>query len=125
MHKRESSQYFYDYLFKRSFAKDGKDVTPHDKKGLTYADLSSELRELINQTRDPEAPKISECLVEASPFRLKFGVDSQIVSQKIFVPVKYMVGFWLRRKAEGMEALADAALARAVEVMKTGKGLPN
>jgi hypothetical protein len=29
-----------------------------------------------------------------------------------------MVGFWLRRRAEGMEALADYTLGYAIDVLK-------
>jgi hypothetical protein len=122
--RRGAGEYFYEELYNSAASNKNRDSIPNDKKALIYDELSDELRKLINSTRDPDTVPISDCMVMGSAFRMKFGVASLIVSEKIFVPVKYMVGFWLRRRAEGLERLTDFVLSQAVNTLKTGEATP-
>lgn len=118
--RRGTHEYFYNKLFDSAVLGKDKKTIPDDRKALIYSELSSELRKLINLTRDPDSAQISDCMVMQHGFRIKFGTPPNIVSEKIFVPVKYMVGFWLRRRAEGLESLADFALRKAIDTLKVG-----
>jgi hypothetical protein len=109
---REDPAFFYKALSDKPAAN-----SPPTEKGLTYQDLSKELRELINRTREPGIPAVSECFVSEAPFRLTFGADRQIESVRLFTPVKYMVSFWRRRVAEGTEEFADFTIARVIRAL--------
>lgn len=110
---RENPAFYYEKLYDEKVLN-----APVAEAGLTYQDLSKELRELINRTREPGVSAISQCLVSEAPFRLTVGEGEQIVSVRLFVPVKYMISFWRRRAAEGTENFADAVIARLLLALR-------
>jgi hypothetical protein len=118
--RRGTPDYFSNEMFDAAVRGKRKESIPDHLKALIYSDLSAELRKLINLTRDPDTAPVSDCMTMGYGFRMKLGTDSLIVSEKLFVPVKYMVGFWLRRRAEGLESLTDFALSQAIDTLKAG-----
>lgn len=109
---REDPAFFYEALYDKPAPN-----SPPREKGLTYAELSKELRELINRTREPGVAAVSECFVSEAPFRLTLGGDAQIESVRLFTPVKYMVSFWRRRAAEGTGEFADFTIGRLIAAL--------
>jgi hypothetical protein len=109
---REDPAAFYGSLSDKSAPN-----IPSAEKRLTYMELAKELRELINRTREPGVPAVSECFVSEAPFRLTLGADSQIESVRLFTPIKYMVSFWRRRAAEGTEEFADFSIGRVIAAL--------
>ena len=126
--RRQTGEYFHHWLWWKDVFYDEKvRNTFRDGKGLAYSDFSEELRLLINSTLDPNRAPLGKCFGEAPSYRLQLGA---IAGQEQFsilpvYPAKYMLTFWLRRRAEGSSALADYGLRYALRVLRGNSAATN
>lgn len=83
-------------------------------------DIAKAYRELINASRDPDSPELDHCLDGQFNYynTLILGAAGGIRKQSTMSPNYFLIGFWMRRRAEGSERLAEFVIERAIEALK-------
>jgi len=80
------------------------------------SNIAKAYRELINTNRDPDAPELDHCLDGQFKYynTLILGAAGGINKQSTMSPNHFLIGFWVRRRTEGSERLAEFVIERAV-----------
>lgn len=87
-----------------------------------FMNFDSELRQLANKVRGVDQDPIGKCYEEGRGDKLRIRSNPEVMSDKMFLPTSYMVGFWQRREAEGTAALAEYVLDQAASAVQTLEG---
>ncbi len=83
--------------------------------GKKLVDFDAELRDLLNRVKKRGDPALSGCYEAGQGFEMKYTIDNKrVVSEKLFLPIYYMLRFWERREAEGTSDLADTLIAASI-----------